>query len=169
MSTDILKQIEADKAALLREKDEVTARAAQIDVEIQELVSAEKVVAKVVARYGHSLSTSDSTTSAARPVVVAGIRKSNRREQIFSKALELLPSGALLTERLVDALEEDGVAVPGDDRKAKIRNLSSYLSRAQQELNIRPSRQGWVVAPQQGAIQNQKPATEDLDDLGLPN
>lgn len=114
---------------------------------VQELADLE-VAARVMRTYGFDVPDVN-TLEHATPMRAVALKQLDRtvtkRERILTVAVEMLKSGPLLTDRLLDELGKRDVAVSGDDRKAQIRNLSSYLSRAQTELGIEATRAGWTA------------------------
>jgi hypothetical protein len=75
--------------------------------------------------------------------ITATLSQNTKRARILTIANELIQSGTKTTEEILDALNAKDVQVAGDDRKTQLRNLSAYLSRAKDELNIESTRLGW--------------------------
>ena len=136
-----LSDLRAEKLRLQAELSAVEKRL--IDLEVTE---------RVLKTYG--LGVIDSAQVSSTPARATALRQFSKsitkREQILTVAAELLKSGSVQTEALLDALDQREIGVSGDDRKAQIRNLSSYLSRAQADLGITATRAGWATAAQKG-------------------
>ena len=137
-----------DLSELRAEKSRLQAELAVVDKRLIDL----EVTERVLKSYGLGVAeVAQETAPPARAIALRQFSKSiTKREQILTVAAELLKIGPVQTEALLDALDQRGISVSGDDRKAQIRNLSSYLSRAQTELGISATRAGWATAAQKG-------------------
>lgn len=113
---------------------QLRAQRSLIDASINEI----ELALKVVARYA---------SNAGKPAIPAQIslRKTlSKREQILEGVLAILADGkARHTDVLLKELSASGVEIGGDIPEA---NLSSYLSRAKDELGLNADRRnGWSL------------------------
>lgn len=144
MDTTFITKIRERAAELKDKKQSLEVEIANVSMELERLKTVESVYLEMnlddVAAEAHSPVTRAAITSLHRTIT--------KREQILSGALELLQTGAKLTEEILDGLVGKGIVVSGEDRKTQLRNISAYLSKAKDEIGIESTRMGWMLKSQ---------------------
>lgn len=125
--------LQSQKAALEADLAKVAKELADLDV-----------TARMMRKYGIEMPVADQPTPMRTVALRQLDRTISKRERILGVASEMLTSGPMLTEALLAELARRDISVSGDDRTSQIRNLSSYLSRAQAALGIKATRAGWA-------------------------
>ena len=132
--------ITAATALLQSQKAALEADLAKVAKELADL----DVTARMMRKYGIEMPVADQPTPMRTVALRQLDRTISKRERILGVASEMLASGPMLTEALLAELARRDISVSGDDRTSQIRNLSSYLSRAQAALGIKATRAGWA-------------------------
>lgn len=137
-------------AAVARLQAQKAAMEVELSKVVNELADLE-VTARMMRKYGIETPAEEDQAAPMRAVALKQLdRTISKRERILGVASEMLASGPLLTEALLAELGIRDITVSGDDRTSQIRNLSSYLSRAQAELGIKATRSGWTKVAEKG-------------------
>lgn len=152
MNQNIVSQLESELESLRRRKTEAEDSRRQLEVEIRSIdgeVGQIATALEVLAKRGFRLErpVQPAVKAAAESMLQATVSK---RVKILTVAVEMLQIGSATTEAILDRLDIAGIQVSGGDRKAQLRNLSSYLSRAKPELGLDSTRNGWMMPTKKG-------------------